>query len=139
MKLCNETVTVYNARVDPATRMEVWFPTVLAGVSCFGERAGAAARNGMRAADRFVLRIPEGADAGGKRYAEPEEDRAAEDVDGLWTLRTGDVILRGACAEGLIPSRLRERFGPERVLSVVGVTDNRRVPRARHWRVEGEF
>ena len=138
MKLCTETVTVYNARVDPGTRTEIYAPTVLRGVSWHCETASAVTEAGLKAANRCALRIPGDVDAEGKTFVEPKDYRAAEDVGGLWTLQKGDVIVRGACTDALTPARLRERFGADRVTTVVGVTDDRRAPRGKHWRVTGE-
>ena len=137
MQLCNETVTVYNARVDPARRMEVYAPTVLEGVSWHSETVSAVVDSGLKAANRFTLRIPEAVKAGGRTYVEPAEYRTAPDVSGLWTLQKGDVIVKAACTDVLDPARLRERFGADRVLTVVGVTDDRRAPRGKHWKVTG--
>lgn len=138
MRGCDETVTVYNARVDPVSRMEAYVPTVLAGVGWHGRVASRAAAGGAQAANGFVLRIPEGVAAEGKAFAEPVEYRAAGDVGGLWTLQKGDMILRGECREALTPARLRQRFGAERTLTVTQITDNRTAGRGRHWRVEGD-
>ena len=139
MRLCDETATVYNARVDPAKRAEVYAPTVLRGVSWRAEQASGVTDGALRAANVFILRVPEGVDAGGKRWAEPADYRAAADAGGLWTLQKGDVIVRGAAAaDGQTPAALRERYGPENVLTVLGVADNRRGTRGKHWRVTGE-
>ena len=138
MKRCDETVTLYNARVDPATRTEVYAPTVLRGVSWRCETAAKVAEGGLKAANVFALRIPVEADMGGKAYVEPADYRRAEDVSGLWTLGKGDVIVRGEVSEnGQTPVRLRARFGAERVMTVLGVTDNRGAPNGRHWKVIG--
>lgn len=138
MQLCKETVTVYNVRVDPASRMEAYVPTVLRGVSWRGETVSAVADSGLKAANRFVLRIPEDVDAGGKAYAEPKRYREAGDVSGLWTLQKGDIVVLGEVSEAdLTPAQLRAQYGADRVLTVLGVTDNRRVPNGRHWKVVG--
>lgn len=138
MKRCDETVTVYNARVDPATRTEVYAPTVLRGVFWHCETVAKVADGGLKAANVFALRIPEDVDMGGKTYVDPADYRRAEDAGGLWTLGKGDVIVRGEASEnGQTPARLRALFGAERVMTVLGVTDNRRAPNGRHWKVIG--
>ena len=138
MKRCDETVTVYNARVDPATRTEVYAPTVLRGLSWRCETAAKVADGGLKAANVFALRIPEDVDMGGKTYVDPADYRRAQDVDGLWTLGKGDVIVKGEASEnGQTPARLRALFGGERVMTVLGVTDNRGAPNGRHWKVIG--
>lgn len=138
MKRCDETVTVYNARVDPATRTEVYAPNVLRGVSWRCETAAKVDDGGLKAVNVFALRIPEDVDMGGKTYVDPAEYRRAEDVGGLWTLGKGDMIVRGEASEsGQTPARLRALFGAERVLTVLGVTDNRTASCGRHWKVVG--
>lgn len=138
MKLCDETVTVYNARVDPATRMEAYTPTVLRGVSWHCRTEAKVTDSGLKAANVFTLRIPEDADAGGRTWAEPGEYRDAADVRGLWTLGKSDVIVKGEAAQsGQTPARLRERYGAENVLTVLSVTDNRRAPKGKHFKVTG--
>ena len=137
MRLCDETVTVYNARVDPVTRAEVWTPTVLRGVSWRAESASRVEHDGLRAANGFTLRIPEAVDAGGKDWVEPKAYQTAGDIGKLWTLQKGDVIMRGSVSGDLSPARLCEIYGAERVMTVLGVSDNRRARHARHWRVTG--
>lgn len=136
MKLCNETVTVYNARVDPQTGLPLWQGTVIHGVHWHG-RAGAAPdgqRGGLAAAARATIRIPAYADTGGRAYAEPAAYGQAEDVSGLWTLRCGDILLHGEAKEAAEPTTpdLRGEW-----VTVLGVTDERNAPRAPHWKVTG--
>lgn len=136
MELCDQVVTVYNARVDPRTREAVFAPTVLRGVSCRGEAVSGIVEGGLKAANRYVVRIPGNVDSGGKAYAEPEAYLRAAEAGDLWTLRAGDAIVRGEAAwDGQTPARLRQRG--LRVATVLGVSDNRRAPRGGHWKVTG--
>ena len=130
MKLCDESVTVFNARVDPALGSEVYAATVLRGVSWRGEAASAVESGGTRVADRVVVRIPEGVDAGGKVYVSPEGYRRAGEVGGLWTLQKGDFVLRGVAAD------VEEPWSAGAAV-VLGVSDNRRGRLGRHWKVVG--
>lgn len=133
MELCNETATVFNARGDPASRGIVYAATVLRGVSWREESLCAAGERGLRAANRFVLRIPADVDAGGRDYAGPGDYRASP--QGRWTLQKGDIVARGDVS-GEAPGAARERGVP--MMTVLGVSDNRRAPRGKHWRVTGE-
>ncbi len=155
MKLCNDTITVFNARVDPDVGGNVWVPTVITGVSWYETDASTvdATKGGLVAANKATIRIPEGADAGGKVYADPVSYANAEDVSGLWTLQSGDVIVKAAVEGGttssvsagaLPPSPEGEGWTPAKLkkayvdcVTVLGVTDNRRAPRAGHWKVTG--
>ena len=104
--MTSERVTVYNARVDPATRAEAYAPTVLAGVSWYCRTEAGVTEGGMKAANVYMLRIPEDVDAGGKAYAAQEADRRAESVDALWTIQKGDVITGFGKADILYMSNL---------------------------------
>lgn len=157
MRLCNETITVFNARVDPGTGGKAWVPTVIAGAGWYATDATTVdgARGGLVAADRVTVRIPEDADAGGKAYVDPVAYAGAESVEGVWTLANGDVVVRGEVASPSAPSPSAQALTPPpegeasawtpaalkrafaECVTVLAVTDNRRAPNARHWRVVG--
>ena len=133
MKLCNETITVINSRVDKAARKDVYVGTVISGASWFCEIVSTVDQ-GLKAANKFVIRIPEDADFGGKTYADPLTYAGAEDVSKLFTLKNGDIIVRGAVTgDNLKPSILHS---DHEAFTVLGVTENRRA-RAPHWKVVG--
>jgi len=82
------------------------------------------------------VRIPIDADFGGKRYADPLEYARSESINGMFTLAQGDVIIRAEIdADGLRPAQLKELCAD--FMTVLGVTDNRRAPKAPHFRVVG--
>ena len=136
MKLCNDTITVFNARVDPDVGGNVWIPTVIAGAGWYLTDASTvdASKGGLVAANKATIRIPVEADTGGKAYADPVSYASAEDVSGLWTLKGGDIVVKGEVTGGdWTPSKLKAAYAE--CVTVLGVTDNRRAPRAPHWRV----
>lgn len=138
MKLCNDTITVFNARVDPDAGGNVWTPTIITGASWYMTDASTvdAAKGGLVAANKATIRIPEGANAGGKAYADPVSYASAEDVSGLWTLKGGDIVVKAAMeGSDWTPARLKAAYAE--CVTVLGVTDNRRAPNAPHWRVTG--
>lgn len=138
MKLCNDTITVFNARVDPDAGGNVWTPTTITGASWYMTDASTvdAAKGGLVAANKATIRIPEDANAGGKAYADPIAYRDAEDVSGLWTLQNGDIIVKGsATGADWTPARLKKAYAE--CVTVLSVTDNRRAPNAPHWRITG--
>ena len=96
MKLCNDTITVFNARVDPDTGGTVWTPTEISGVSWWMTDASTvdASKGGLVAANKATIRIPTDADAAGT-YTDPISYKAAASVTGLWTLQAGDIIIKG--------------------------------------------
>ena len=101
MKLCNDVITVFNARVDPDEGGNVWAPTVIAGASWYATDASTvdASKGGLVAANKATIRIPVEADTGGKQYTDPVSYANAEDVSGLWTLKGGDIVVRAAVPE----------------------------------------
>ena len=136
MKLCNDTITVFNARVDPDVGGNVWIPTVIAGVSWYLTDAATvdASKGGLVAANKATIRIPVEADTGGKAYADPVSYASAEDVSGLWTLKGGDIVVRNiVTGSDWTPARLKAAYAE--CVTVLAVTDNRRAPNGKHWRV----
>ena len=136
MKLCSDTITVFNARVDPEVGGNVWIPTVITGASwCLTDAATVdASKGGLVAANKATIRIPVEADTGGKVYADPVSYASAEDVSGLWTLKGGDIVVKGEVDGGdWTPARLKAAYAE--CVTVLAVTDNRRAPHGKHWRV----
>ena len=125
MKGCTETITLFNARRDGDTGGHVYVPTVIAGCAWHGgQRVGLDAGGGLAAADEYTVRIPADADFGGREYADPIAWRQSDGV-GRFTIQGGDwtpARLKAVCAE---------------CFTVMGVTDNRRAPRGKHWRIVG--
>lgn len=90
---------------------------------------------GLKAANKFTIRIPENADFGGKIYVSPLEYAETEDASNLFTLKNGDIVVRGAVTvSGVKPADLHKLY---EAFTVLGVTDNRRAPNAPHWKVVG--
>ena len=138
MKLCNDTVTVFNARVDPDEGGNVWVPTVITGASWWATDASTvdASKGGLVAANKATIRIPVDADTGGKAYADPVSYANAEDVSGLWTLKGGDIVVKAALeGDDWTPAELKATCAD--CVVILGVTDNRRAPNASHWRITG--
>lgn len=136
MRLCDEVITVFNAKLDAETGMDAYYPTVITGVSWYCETASTVDASGLKAADKFTVRIPEDADFSGKRYVPPAA-YATGDPAAVFTLKTGDILVKGAVDQaGLRPADLQRMCGE--IVTILGVTDNRRAPRARHWRVVGK-
>ncbi len=134
MRLCDETITLYNAGLDPATGEDVYLKTVISGCSWAEARGAAAEKGGSRASDGCVIRIPEDAGFSGKRYVAPAAFDGASGE--CFTLLPGDLVVRGEVTEeGLRPDELRRRYS---ALTVRAVSDKRRGRLGRHWRIECE-
>lgn len=134
MRLCNETITLFNARRNGETGDFVYVPTVIAGCSWYhGQRRAVDAEGGLVAADEYAVRIPVDADFGAKAYVDPVAWRAGA---AGFTIQGGDVAVKGR-VEGndWTPARLKAAFAE--CFTVLGVGDNRRAPNGAHWRVTG--
>ena len=122
MKMCNDVITVFNARVDPTTGGNVWTATVIDGASWYMTDASTvdAGKGGLVAASKVIVRIP--------KEAAPEG----------FGLKAGDIIVKGDAGATQSPTaaKLKKLYGAD-CATVLGVTDNRRAPNAPHWRVTG--
>lgn len=135
MNLCNETITVFNARLDGTKGYDRYYGSVINGVSWYSEIVSNVDSSGLKAANKFTIRIPENADFGGKSYAAPLDYAKAENASSIFTLRNGDIIVRGAVTDPDVkPADLHNGY---EAFTVLGVTDNRRAPNAPHWKVVG--
>ena len=132
MNLCTETITVFNALYDWDLDHDTYHPTVIRGVSWYSDIAANVDSDGLQAANKFTIRIPVDADFNGKEYAEPNAYNAP---DTQWTLANGDFIARGEVTEAVTkPDDVQKKH---ETVTVLGVTDNRRAPNAKHWKVTG--
>lgn len=134
MRLAEEVITVFNEALDEDTGYNVWHPTWIRGVSWYSSVTAAVTNDGLIAADQYTIRIPLGVTTqNGREYADPVNYVPGEN----WTLKRGDVIIKGKeTAENMTPKLLREKYGE--LVTIISVTDNRRAPRAKHWRVVGK-
>ena len=136
MKLCNDTITVLNAWYNQETGYDEYHATVISGVSWFKRVETNISDSGLDSADVTVIRIPDDADFAGKTYVDPITYKGLADVSGSFTLQQGDVIVKGVVEDGTCPADAHRLF--YETVTVLGVTDNRRAPNAKHWRVTGK-
>ena len=134
MKQCEETITVFNARLDDDKGYDVYVPTVIHGVSWFCEIASNVDTGGLKAANKFTVRIPLDADFSGKAYMEPA-GYAGADPGAFFTLKQGDIIVHGEETESNTPAKLKDKYGE--TVTILGVTDSTKRPNAKHWKVVG--
>ena len=135
MKECNETITVFNTRLDDDKGYDLYVPTIIRGVSWFCEIASNVDSSGLKAANKFIIRIPVDADFSDKAYVPPAA-YAGGDPTSVFTLGQGDIIVHGEETASLNPAQLQEKYGE--IVTILGVTDNTRRPHAKHWRVTGK-
>lgn len=134
MKECNEVITVFNTRMDAEGGFDEYYPTIIRNVSVFLQVAAEVTLSGLNAANKVTVRIPVDADFSGKQYVKPVEFATA-DPAAAFTLKQGDVIVEAEETEHLNPVELKAKYGS--VITILGVTDNRKRPRGKHWKVVG--
>lgn len=135
MRLCNDTITVYNAKYNRAVDADGYYRTVITGVRWFGTVKSTVGNDGLKAANQIVVRIPLDANTQGKTYVDPVTFAAAKKVAALFTLNEGDVIVRGIGAPGLRPATIHKAY-PE-TITILAVTDSSKAPNAPHRKVVG--
>lgn len=137
MHLCNETVTLFNAKFEKDSGYDKYYPTVIAGVSWYCEIASIVDSSGLKAANKFTVRIPINANFDGKTYLSPHEFAVCKYPERYFTLREGDVLVRGEIATTNVkPADLHSNF--DEATTILSVTDNRRAHNAKHWKVVGK-
>jgi len=135
MKQCNETITVLNRRYDAETGRDVWQATVINGVSWHSEIRAAVTQAGLKDAKTATVRIPVGADEGGRSYMPPAAFKAADDTSGAYTLARGDILVRGDASDAQSPADAQAAF--EDCVTIISATDNTRRPHGAHRKVVG--
>ena len=136
MQLCNDTITVFNKRTDVENGWDVFIPTVIHGVSWYGDIAVNISDKGLNAANKYTIRIPIDADFGNKSYVDPVAYQNETIISGFFTLSNGDIVVKAAVTDtDITPAQIKENY-PD-VCTILGVTDNRRAPKSPHWRVTG--
>lgn len=127
---CTQTVTLYNKYIT--NRQECWQRTVVEGVSWFGKQRVSIAAEGSSAADMAVIRIP--VDSLADYLPRPlwVINRKG------WTLRAGDVIVKGILDTDIAPGESISKVlaAAEQTVTIESIGDNRRggLP---HIRVSG--
>ena len=137
MKLCSDTITIFNKRIDTENGWDTYIPTIITGVSWYGDVATNLGEKGLNAANLFKIRIPIDADFSEKTYVTPNEYAEETIISGIFTIANGDVIVKDAVTDStLTPAELKEKY--PYCCTVLGVTDNRRAPNAKHFKVVGK-
>ncbi len=129
----NEWVTVLNRRYDPGVSADVYHCAVLRGASWQTVVSGAAQERGVAAKSQVRVCIAEDARCG-KEYVAAQD---WNDPETQYTLRAGDVLLRGVLADAPQAGQSPEDFaGSYERCTVTGWRDNRG-KLAGHLAVEG--
>lgn len=140
-------ITVFNGRVDKATRREVFVPTRISFAS-YLEARGSSHSNGVNAESiQFKFRIPLSAEVqDGRTYVNEDAYKALADdeASNFWTLRKGDYILTAqkddlpeTIAQPGLDALAKELHAD--LIRVVEYADNtvRGSEAVKHWRIGG--
>lgn len=139
MKLCNEVITIYNKHIDTLTKLPVYTPTVISGVSWHIATQVSVTSDGLIGANQCTIRIPVDANFNGKTYTTPKAYSVAQDIATLCTIAQGDIIVKGNAVEtgdNAKPAKLQAKYND--VITIVGCTDDTTRPNAKHWKVVGK-
>lgn len=128
-----DVITIFNPVYNEETGMDTYEATVIRGVSWVSSLSANTDTAGLQSNTTCVIRIPEDADFSGKTYVEPE---LYEGQEGTFTFMTGDTVVHGEETELTTLAELHRKYKP--VITVLTVTDNRKAPNARHWKLEGQ-
>ena len=135
--ITNADLTIYNKRrVDRITGRTVYFPTQITGVHFYTQqKVRITDESGVASADIYKIRIPESADAQGKRYIDADQYKKLSDEEalGYWTISNDDLFGKGLLGMFEKESDFLKQQYTGKVLSF---SDNRRggLP---HWRIGG--
>ena len=138
------TVTVYNVgEEDLVTFSQPINATVLRGVLLDAVKAVNVRASGLESADSVNLYVPFAVEAfdamtgAPRRFVEPKEYAAADDVSGLWTLDTeGCFFVKGEVAEVADFSTINRRYDDVYNVTKVDKKDFG-TPDMQHWEVGG--
>lgn len=121
--LTNANITVYNKK--KVNRSEMWFRVHLLGINFHGEAELIVSDKDLKAADKYVIRIPDSVTSD-KKFVDNRTFKAlsAEEIDNCFTLQKGDIVVKDLVEDDITsPSQLSDKYD---VLTVLSVTDNRR-------------
>lgn len=128
-----ETITIFNRAYAENEGYDIYVPTVISGASWVALSSASVQKDGLKGACKYTVRIPEDADFSGKTYVEPH----LYSGDGTtFTIAVGDIIVKGNESGSMRPAEVKEKYGS--FITITSVSDFRKAPNARHWKVEGE-
>ncbi|MEE1085819.1 MAG: DUF6751 family protein [Schaedlerella sp.] len=133
--ITNADITLYNHKYNKETRLDSWQRTVIKGVWFYVDNKVAVGDKRLISADVYKIRIPEDAECE-KVYLSEDEYMNKTDVSQYWTLREGDIVVRGICdIEIEKPADLKELH--KRYCKITSWSDNC-FGCSPHWRIGGE-
>ena len=144
-----DAVTVFNGRIDKATRRKIYIPTLIRGVSYVEGKGSKVADNGVWSDEvQYKIRVPLIAVIQDNReymrdlnYAKLDNEEAAK----YWTIQKGDLVVRGEYAgdSPLLGEDEISAYAKEQGLDLIRVTEYADDTSGgslytRHWRIGGK-
>jgi len=133
----NANITIYNKKT--VGRQTYWKRTQIKEVNFFGSDearlSGHHARHELLSADEYTIRIPDGAYAEGKSYADRYTFRALDldEIDNYWSAAAGDLIVKKLIDDEISsPSELALKYD---IMTVMSATENFRGMATRHLKL----
>lgn len=115
--LTNADCTLYHKVYDPASRLDRWTRKVIRNVNWHAKRKVSIGKNGLNAANTFVVQIP------------------VQSVPDGFEASVGDVIVKGILELDI--TQVKE-LSPYERYTITAVSDNRYGSLyLHHWRIEG--
>lgn len=93
--ITNESLTIYNRKLDPETRQYVYRRTEIPNVHWYTDQKVSLGDNGLISADLYKIRIPAGRQT--ERFV-PADKYAAllyGEEKSYWTVENGDLFVKG--------------------------------------------
>jgi len=90
--ITNSDLTIYNKYIDGTTRNEKYQRTTITGVMWQSAKASSAKNGGLLASNTATIFLPF---ARGTQYKEPQTWLALATKTGYWTLKEGDILVKG--------------------------------------------
>jgi hypothetical protein len=131
----NSSVTVYNKYIDASTRSEKYQRTQIAGVEWENRKAANVIQSGLLESDSAAVYIPF---KRGSNYLNPSLWLALIGKTGKWTLKSGDVIVKGLVTDEISSnftiSDLKAKYSDVLVITSVDTMDQGSAA-LHHWQI----
>lgn len=93
--ITNESLTIYNRKLDPETRQYVYRRTEIPNVHWYTDQKASLGDNGLISADLYKIRIPSGMQT--ERFVPADKYAALPygEEKSYWTVENGDLFVKG--------------------------------------------
>lgn len=125
----NATVTVYNRKLNKASRLDEWHKTVIQDANFYIDTKVTVGDKILASANDVKIRIPTTTTLE-NNYIDEDAWTKTTDVTGKWTLQADDYVCKGEGPDITSPKDLKHGY------KIISWSDNRDSTNP-HWRVGG--